>query len=258
MNTILLGQDVKVEFPLASGATAVSGAWWLEDASGALLQSETPFAPGDMLIGLLRVTVPGALNATPGLRVMRVRWVEPDDVLGEGGELAWRVIPAQELEIQVNSFQGYNQALDIASGMVGVDAFMAATRDHRVRALAEAWRHLVALRYHEPHLTHRQDRIRDVPWAGDTLSLEEVSPSEFVALDIKLVTALRRAQVVEADHLIGGGDSVEAHRRAGLMSSSVGEVSQFFRPGKPLQLAISLRALRELRGYASLSPRLGR
>lgn len=35
------------------------------------------------------------------------------------------------------------------------------------------------------------------------------------------------------------------------MSSLIGEVSQMFRPGTPMELSLSARALRKLRGFVS-------
>lgn len=63
--------------------------------------------------------------------------------------------------------------------------------------------------------------------------------------------------MIEANARLGGTD-VSDLRREGLMSATVGEVSQMFRPSKPLVLPISHRALQVLAGYITWSVRASR
>lgn len=68
---------------------------------------------------------------------------------------------------------------------------------------------------------------------------------------------LLRAQMIEANFLLGG-NPIEDRRRSGLLSDSSGESAQFFRTTKPLILPICREAAAELRGIISFTKSLGR
>jgi len=257
-STVQIGSDVAVEFPLASGETPAAASWRLEDETGATVSAEADVPPEGRLPGLVRVTVPGTLNATPGLRLVRLRYAEPGGVMGEGGEFFYRVTAAQELAPAVNSFAAYNRLLGLAAAMVELDAFLAASRADRVVALETAYRRLVTLRVYEPGNERHQNRLHDVPWAGAGIELETLSADELAALDPRLGAALQRAQIAEADAILRGDGAAESSRLAGVEEATIGETTQKFRRGKPLRLSISAAAMRELRGLVSFTPRIAR
>ncbi|GAL22948.1 hypothetical protein JCM19235_1249 [Vibrio maritimus] len=63
--------------------------------------------------------------------------------------------------------------------------------------------------------------------------------------------------MLEAEHLLGG-DGTEDLRAKGVMSYTVGEVKQFFRTSKPLDLVVSKHALRYIGRYVQYNRRLSR
>lgn len=238
--------------------------WALEDETGAVLIAEAP-VPGAGLDGAtVTLTVSATQNTlavgkTRGLRMIRLRyraeevfagWREiehPYDVIAATGELA----------VQTNSFVTYNEALLLAREMTGAEGFAGAAREARIAALAEAWRVLVRLRYDIPDDYDRvMSRVTDFPGL-DPGDLTEMTAAEFLTLDARFVLAIKRAQVVEAIERLAGRSVTEA-RNEGLMSSTIGEVSQMYRPGRPYDIGVSRRALMELRGYIVYAPRLRR
>ena len=93
--------------------------------------------------------------------------------------------------------------------------------------------------------------------AGRSLAafLEEFGMAE---LDEKLLTALRRAQVLEASEILNA-DPTTLARRNGLISMTVGESSQFYGTSKPLDLPLlSRQAIKMLSPWISYSVRIGR
>ena len=87
-------------------------------------------------------------------------------------------------------------------------------------------------------------------------NIGNISEVDLTLIDSDLLAAIAKAQIAEADFMMGG-DTVEDKRRTGLMSETVGESSNMFRPGKPLVLAGSEKALRYLTGYITWSRRIG-
>lgn len=73
----------------------------------------------------------------------------------------------------------------------------------------------------------------------------------------KVYRKLIRAQMIEADFLLGGNPT-EDRRRAGMMSDSSGESAQFFRTSKPLVLPICREAALVLRGIIKYGSKVGR
>lgn len=251
-----LGQGIDVQFPVFLASAPISASFTVEDADGLeLLAANVP--PSGLGTGVIGIVIPGAINATRGLRIVRLNYVGPGGIGGPSLEFSYRV-GEENLVIQGNSFDGYGRLLDLASLMTGVDAFMSADRSGRIRALAEAWRRICSLRISEPPHLNRQDRLTDVPWLGAGVELDTLSADELAELDPRLLLALRRAQIVEADAILGPDQPAVANRLGGLVSNKVGESEQVYRMGKPLETRVSARTMRELGGFVSFSVRIGR
>lgn len=158
----------------------------------------------------------------------------------------------QPLVEGVNSFQSYNTALMTAGDIVSIPAWNNATKQERVIALIEARRNIgqLAFRYG----FDEQNQLEDSLGVNDITGL---SQSEFAALPVTFRMALRRAQILEADFLLGG-DEIDVLRKGGLISTTVGEAKQFFRPAKPLEQAICKRAMKELTKWLLNRTRIAR
>lgn len=158
------------------------------------------------------------------------------------------------LTVMGNSFQTLAQALMRSAEIANIAAWDSASDGEKVRALTEAYRALGKLSYRYDR-SESQSQIRDKVWLP--ASVLDLSPTEFQALDPKFRLTLCTAQVIEADALLGGTD-VSNLRREGLMSATVGEVSQMFRPSKPLTLPVSRRTLQALGGFVTWRVGAGR
>lgn len=85
----------------------------------------------------------------------------------------------------------------------------------------------------------------------------ELDEAELALLDAKTLAKLVRAQVREANFLLGDDPHLD-RRRSGLISQSHGEITEFFRVQKPLDLPVCNVALRELTGLVSWNMKLAR
>lgn len=153
------------------------------------------------------------------------------------------------LRLLENSFQTLPQAMLVGAEVANIDAWDTASDDRKNRALTEAFRNIAQLSFRY-EFSDSQSRITDKLWFSS--DIRDLTASEYNNLDEDFRKALCVAQVIEANALLGGSD-VSNLRRDGLMSASVGEVSQMFRPGKPLVLSVSRRALEALSGYVNWS-----
>jgi hypothetical protein len=76
----------------------------------------------------------------------------------------------------------------------------------------------------------------------------EMTEEYFESFPLHFITALRRAQIAEANEVLSLGDPSDK-RKVGIMSETIGESSMMFRVGKPLELGLSHAALSILKGY---------
>ena len=177
------------------------------------------------------------------------------------------------LIVGLNSFQTFAQADLMALEIPNMTAWNAATEHEKITALIEARQRICQLNFWllNSNINWGQDNLNYVPEGayqspyatnGNRMfifngNLSLLTPAQFSRLPVRFIAALRRAQVAEADQILGGSP-VDARRQEGLMLESIGEVKQMFRPSKPLDLPISKRALRYLSQFVTFAKRIGR
>ncbi len=259
MQAILGGQAATWVIPLESeGGVQLSATgiqYRVTKQDGTELLAKTPlvgYVAGDVTATVTVSALVNTLaNATAGreLRMIELFVTTADGIVKV--EYSYVIEAEALLAVGVNSFQSYGSALMTAYELPNVEGWNQAVKLNRVNALIAAWRNIGKL--------HLQD---SVVTAMNRLGASQLMPNENVTamtadeystLSLEMRNALSRAQILEADFLLGG-DEVGDIRRSGIMSATVGESSQFFRPAKPLEAAVCKRAMRELSAYI-LSPR---
>lgn len=179
--------------------------------------------------------------------------------------------PSDVLIVGLNSFQTLSQADLMALEIPNTLGWSEASVKDKIAALIEARVRICQLRFTliGSNVNFGQDNLNYVPegawptpYAGAGMfmfngNLALMTPANFVRLPPRFKTALSKAQVAEADAILGG-DPVDKRRQEGLILESIGEVKQMFRSGKPLDLPVSKRALRYLSPFVSFSKRIGR
>lgn len=163
------------------------------------------------------------------------------------------LVRGDALVVGVNSFVSTPEAEMIAFELTDIPAWNAATTDQKTQALIVARDELC-------QLTYRYDAYI---WADQTRMIDAVnffvSPLDYYnaaqlsTLPPKFYLALKRAQLVEADYLLGG-DRLEERRQAGTLSVTTGESSQMFRPGMgPVKWPVCARAIQMLSRFLKLN-----
>ena len=88
-------------------------------------------------------------------------------------------------------------------------------------------------------------------------NLALLAATQYAQLPERFKLALRKAQVTEADNILGD-DVLGAKREAGIILDSVGQTKQMFRNTKPLDMPVSKRALRFLSYFLVFNRTIGR
>lgn len=195
----------------------------------------------------VQVTVPSAINTLGvgelrGLRVIEYSLVTAAGVV----ELidTYLVEASSVLVVFENSFMTYHQALMVAFEVPSTPGWDSAGRQTRIAALKEAYIAINTLRFTVA------DFLTD-------FALVDMTADDISAIPTDFQLALRMAQIATAD-LALGGDPIDHKRRMGLMSETIGESSNMFRPGKPMLDSIGQRAYRYLAPYLSIAHKIGR
>jgi len=179
----------------------------------------------------------GPMNTLVPPQLRGIRIVELEVTTADGAvvlELAHMLESSQLLVPGINSFQTYYQA--VLEAQLYTDDSMAGWVSQgdqavRQRALSEAF-----------------DRIRMMPvvieWENDQSilvtavfndppRLRDLTSEQILRLDARLMKALKKAQLTEANSILDG-DPVRQLRTAGIQSMTVGESSQFFGSARPV------------------------
>jgi hypothetical protein len=204
--------------------------------------------------------------------VREVRTVELFLTVGDNTVLltkSYALEPADTLVPGLNSFQGLAQAELVSLDIPSLDGWNGANEKDKIAALIEARQRICLLRFAilnsnvnfgQDNLSYVPEGTYTTPYAGMFMfngNLSLMTPATFVKLPPRFRSALCRAQVAEADSILGGSP-LDARRQEGLLLESVGEVKQMFRAGKPLDLPVSRRALRYLGPFVSMAKMLTR
>jgi len=197
-----------------------------------------------------QITIGYTDNTVRTGRIREMMVVEVDGVDANGSlfliETVYVIENREVLVVGENSFAKWHDMLLEAIELRDLTKFASSSYTDRDRkeALASAYFNLVQLPF---------NRVKMGLYPEDAL---------FSADTIAKVTArhakrLRRAQIIEADNILGG-NPIEDRRRAGLISDSAGESAHFFRSGKPLELPCCRKAATELGPLLSWSWGVGR
>ncbi len=285
MRTFQAGADVTVAIPLKDiGGADIPGPWSLAwrvlDQTGAELAA---FVPADSpTASPVSITVPATLNVIPPpltqdvhgsksvnqpANYMAARTVELKITTAAGTFLARVSYAIRDLRdplvLLVNSFQTLVQAEMEALMVPNLEGWPMATDEQKVTAMVDAHRRLTRIGYfvrwpRDPDAQNtlywwdmRNEHI--VPRLWQVMTVERFMtyyPEDFR-------TALRRAQICEADHILYA-DPIEKKRELGLLATSNGEAKAMFRSSMPYSMGISKRAMELLTGYINLRQTLTR
>lgn len=261
MLTFAPGSPAALSIPLLDSngqlLTADAVSYRVTDQNGVELVALTALDMASGPIDTVEFTLSGTVNVlSEGVtRALRVVTFSITTESGPATVVYRYLVKAEDaLKVMGNSFQSYDEALLRATEVPNMNAWDVASDDHRQAALIDAYRAICKLQFVYDFQSD-QSHIRDKVWLPAALS--DLTESQFLLMDVRFRNAVSLAQVVEADARLGGTD-VSNLRREGLMSATVGEVSQMFRPSKPLALPVSHRALQILAGFISWSGRISR
>ena len=230
------------------------------------------FTAGDSQVA---ITVPQASNTMAATSTREVRSVElycVTDAGTIGFSKSYGLELMDPLKVATNTFQNFAMAQLTAMDIPNLTAWHAAPEQEKVRALIDAREHIVQLNFNllNSNVNFSQDSLNYVPEgsfqsayvARNSLflfngNLNLLDETQFNQLPERFKKALRQAQVVEANAILGG-DPDDAKRSAGIVEERIGESTIKFTQGAKLSLPVCKRALGYLSYYVTFAKRIGR
>lgn len=231
--------------------------WNVLDEDGVVLNA-VPFVT-NVTAGAtaIELTVPADLNETPDGQVRGVRVVMISlDGTSRTTSVSYMIENNTALVVMTNSFQTYERVL-VTRAELGqtLSAFDAAIKGRQIAALETAYRKLGRIHYKyaldgngSNYITWDDEMCNGYSTYRIVRNISGVSAIDFSALPEQFKSALRRAQIVEANAILGG-DPITEKRMNGVISETVGESSMFLSNAKPLTLPVSRAAFAELNGF---------
>jgi len=273
MQSLLAGADATFDYTIADGS--VSASFIVTDENGDTVGSGPlpGFVPGATA---LSVTVPAAMNTLPeqvrangytlvigtvrGYRKLDVKVVFENESIG--GTVA---LPSNEyyfappesdlLKPGVNSFQTLVKAELTALDMPNLPGWSGADRLTRVNAMIQARLNLDKLRYRYREMADDwQSYI--LPMFGVS-SLVQLTQDQYKRLPLDFRFALERAQIIEADDLIGA-DPILIKRQQGIVSEKIGESTTQFTTIRPAHNLVCGRAIQTMSRFIAARVRMTR
>lgn len=222
----------------------------LLDDTGAELKAAAAILVFDAASGTVQIPVSSAdnsleLGVSHGFRRIELSITTASYVYIQ--EFDYLLEATQLFLVGENSWQTYETALVTARMVTSLSGWEAATPENRKFALLRSFDQMRSFTYEFRYLSGEsvEYTVSDLP-AGDFGSLSTAQIQDF-----------RKAQLVQADYLLGG-NPIEKDIQDGLQSSTIGEISQFYRPRATLNLALCRAALSYVGKYIRWRLRVGR
>jgi hypothetical protein len=260
MNRYKAGQQVKVNVPLTdydgASVAATSVIYNVKNELDTVVITDTVVTPASGATSI-DITVLGSnnllINTTDifGCRILNVQILTVNGTYVKTFNYALE--GSFELVTMTNSYQTFGQAEINSITMPGLESWDSFEEFNQKRALTEAYFKIGKINFSV-----------DIVSANGTITttaipkLNSYTKAEFEALPSDFIEAVRKAQVAEANYVLGG-DASERMRKMNIMSYTIGETSQMFRPGSTgSENKLSDEALEYLKGYISYSVSIGR
>ena len=239
--------------------TPVSITWRILDEAEVVLQTWTSVA--NPTTSDLVVTIPLGLTGLTAPALRAIRTVEVEVITAQGTVYLSDAIMLQgatALAFGINSFQTYAQAILAGENFApsSMPGWAVAERESREKALIESYQRLLRLPIRS-YFGEIQSIDSEFSGRFSLPRLSDMTPAQMLTLYAPLMASLRRAQVIEADEVLVA-DPIIAARKNGLTGMTVGESTQFFRAGQPLDLPVGARAMKEMSRWVNFTARIGR
>ena len=210
------------------------------------------------------IQVPAAFNQLAignfeEVRVLKVELTTASGVIRQS--YRYLIQGERQLVVLENSFMTLDEAILSARRLNNIDAWNSASEESRFTALNEAYSRItnLPLKISTETVGSRYDTVEPVYTSTTYIrrdNWENMELGTFNAFPGRFLSALKTAQIIEANEILSG-DEIGRRHRAGIISETIGESSVMLRGGT-MDFGISTAAMRALTGYVYVGGRVGR
>ena len=248
-------QTVDVVISDTPVGTLTSVSFEVFDEKGVSVQAAGPGGIVNAITGSIAFSILAPAVTIPATTISAIRKVRFTVAYSSGSsnilEFFFVVIQSEPLQVGINSFATFMEAALIAFELPDTSAWDLSEDRQKINAMVSARADLIRLKYRYGR-DDPQTYIVDVSRLFSS-RLEFMTPVEFAALPKRFLDALKKAQVIQSDYILGGGSEEERLRQSGIISKKVGEASATFQPGSmPVRYPVCNAALAALYGFLEL------
>lgn len=242
MQTIHSGESIAVTIAFQQYTTSVAVvpttvSYSLYDEAGVAIESDVPVTiqTGDTSTTVRISSAHNTLSngVLKALRAIELKMVDSGGVIYTNN--AYYVVRASsELQVMVNSFQTYEEALLNAVDVPNLAVWDIKTRSTKVTAMIDAYEVLASYKYNIFATgPWPQNMVGPMFFDGYAVPAYGLTAEQFASMPAIVCNAIKKAQIAQADYLMNDMD-IAKDRREGLLSHTIGEVSKMYRSGRPL------------------------
>lgn len=252
------GADITVLIPLIDGegqpivspSTLTADVRVIDEDGAVVIGWTAANMTGMSSVGEFKYVVGATSNTIPATETSALRRVELKMTIGAETVIrsaTYILELASSLATLVDSFQTFDRAQLTRRSLAELPGWDAASEDQQVRALRMAYDLLGSFLY-------KFETVDGSTWNG---SISDLTSEQWADLADEQKKDFLKAQVIQADYNLGGSP-IEKRIEAGMQSSTVGEVSQFYRPRASLVLPACRTALKYVGRYIIWNVSVGR
>lgn len=245
MTTYGAGEAFTLNIDISRATAPIAATYRIVDQAGSDVVPEAPLVVSEEATTVSVAISSDITTLEPGVRNRLIKViVEVSSNSGDKLRFVETVVIRDHtiMNVPAESFVTLDEATLLAMDIHQLDNWeMFSAGEDRMKALMEAAHRIRQLRF---KLKSDTFEFPDFP-VDEIFDPSKLTLEEFESLPQEFLDDLKLAQVVEADAALSL-DSPEHKRASGILSDTVGETSQMFRTGRPLDLVVSKRALRYL------------
>lgn len=215
------------------------------------------------------ITIPAIYNIVPSIsssraRLLQVNVVTTDKNLVKVKEV-YGIDSLTPISFMNRSYQSYQDAELLAYETLNLENWNSETETNKINALRTAFDQIGVLSFNvrkynvqsPTSIDPYSNPLFQERWSYKINNINEFSSEYMLTMPEGFIKALKLAQVLQADYVLGKGGTSETLEQQRLVSETVGESSKTWKSTKALRLPLCESAMRALTGYIQFGGKLG-
>ena len=257
---------------LGNSLSVSSVSYELFDGDNSVIVSDTPVTHTTTLLkSQVTVIIPAIYNfVSPATPFLKSRLLQLNVITTNGNLIKVKEVyvvgTLTPISFMNRSYQTYQDAEVLAYETLNLENWDSKTETNKINALKMAFDQVGMLAFNvrkynvqsPTSIDPYSDPLFQERWSYKINNINEFSPEYMLSMPEGFIRALKLAQLLQADYILGKGGTAAVLEQQRLISETVGESSKTWKSSKALRLPLCDEAMRALTGYIQFGGKLGR